>query len=986
LSLIRCTKEWKMKNNSYKKSQKWIIVTIITLLFLFLVNELPVRADVGNVFLDFSWGGDYSTGHKRANLANDFRIFLRINEDIRTHDWVKVWFPIDEASCDPADICGEEFIIKGHDESPRFVPNEKYFEKYSENYDEMKVGKLYDLTGYDRVDTVFFEPSICQEPEGNCRMVEDPSGLGYWMMGTVMPSLPKDETERKNKSIDIVDSTSIGYNPCCLNGYPTIIQSCNERSFKYYSTLYVEAWRQGYNPMDWNFSQRTGIIFPATPGRYRVSIATGPEPTPVESEGFVLPCSSVSTPRFTRYKHEEKPSGDYTVKFNVGEGGALDKERSEIILMFPECVNVRARSTYSHFVINGEKLTKKPLVIKNTITLITSVDIDNLGAVEIIFPDDWITNKCSEPFAISVMTSSEPEFVESKPLEETIASGVWIGDVELTNNNAYAVSGYSFKIKFPKDCQLESGDEVCIELPKNTIVPETIDTQDITIQGKFVTDAYINSDGMMCFLLPFKPYIGTIYSIKLNERMGMQNTYISGDYKLRVYTKCSEIAAISEDFEINHVPLKSTLHFVSPDEPDGCNGWYKTPPTMTITCNNPAAKIYTWYNTDEKALILYTGEKKLAPGSQRPIINYFAIYGDEQEEPNSKQLSIDTVPPSIVIQTPEKKQVLTNQLSYAVKGVRDFVEMLTDGKPSHQVADGVAFCLNNGQYTTIIEPEIFPVTERDKIAAEWERTIEPLKEGENILRIRMFDQACNEKIEYYTIICDTAPPEFEIIKPKSFDGIESMSSFELEIMTETGATVEIDGEPVTIDIDDLGNGKSRFKTTINIENSRKQIEIRVTDKAGNFSTEIIEIVPKRKPITIMLKIDSKELKADEGTIAMDVAPTLSSPPLPKELAGNTYVPLRAVLEVLGAKIEWVSETKHIMISMPDESKNIVLQVNSSRAYINTKTVDILSGDGKTKLYPAIVNNRTLIPLRFVAEALGASVTWNAQDKSITIIY
>ncbi|MCD6107236.1 MAG: copper amine oxidase N-terminal domain-containing protein, partial [Caldisericaceae bacterium] len=36
--------------------------------------------------------------------------------------------------------------------------------------------------------------------------------------------------------------------------------------------------------------------------------------------------------------------------------------------------------------------------------------------------------------------------------------------------------------------------------------------------------------------------------------------------------------------------------------------------------------------------------------------------------------------------------------------------------------------------------------------------------------------------------------------------------------------------------------------------------------------------------------------------------------------------------------------------------------------------------------PLIVKGRTMVPLRFIAETLGAEVTWDEATKSITIIY
>ncbi|CAM4166782.1 copper amine oxidase N-terminal domain-containing protein [Paenibacillus alkaliterrae] len=56
---------------------------------------------------------------------------------------------------------------------------------------------------------------------------------------------------------------------------------------------------------------------------------------------------------------------------------------------------------------------------------------------------------------------------------------------------------------------------------------------------------------------------------------------------------------------------------------------------------------------------------------------------------------------------------------------------------------------------------------------------------------------------------------------------------------------------------------------------------------------------------------------------------------------------------------------------------IVLQLGNRTAYVNDKAFTLETS-------PFLHNGRTLIPLRFVSEALGATVKWNQKDKSITL--
>lgn len=93
--------------------------------------------------------------------------------------------------------------------------------------------------------------------------------------------------------------------------------------------------------------------------------------------------------------------------------------------------------------------------------------------------------------------------------------------------------------------------------------------------------------------------------------------------------------------------------------------------------------------------------------------------------------------------------------------------------------------------------------------------------------------------------------------------------------------------------------------------------------------------------------------------------------------GSTMIPVRGVFQRMGATVEWLPETKEIAIEK--DQLSIMLQVNNKTAVVNgiphTLTVA-----------PLIHEGTTYLPLRFVAEALGAKVDWDAGTNTASIVF
>ncbi len=90
---------------------------------------------------------------------------------------------------------------------------------------------------------------------------------------------------------------------------------------------------------------------------------------------------------------------------------------------------------------------------------------------------------------------------------------------------------------------------------------------------------------------------------------------------------------------------------------------------------------------------------------------------------------------------------------------------------------------------------------------------------------------------------------------------------------------------------------------------------------------------------------------------------------------RTLVPLRAIFEAMGAEVNWDDATRTVTATRDDVT--ISLAIGSDQLYVN--------GEAVTIDVPAqIINDRTMIPVRAIAESFGCEVNWNQTARRVAI--
>lgn len=147
-------------------------------------------------------------------------------------------------------------------------------------------------------------------------------------------------------------------------------------------------------------------------------------------------------------------------------------------------------------------------------------------------------------------------------------------------------------------------------------------------------------------------------------------------------------------------------------------------------------------------------------------------------------------------------------------------------------------------------------------------------------------------------------------------------------------------------------------------NDKGQLGMRDTNRLLPTKVKSSNIVLGIGNPRMIVNGSEKEVDAGNGTT-------------PVIINGRTFLPIRAIIDELGGNIDWNSIEKKVVVRL--NNKRIDLIINNDIAFIDGKRVPI----GAT---PMIINGRTMLPIRFIAENLDCYVGWNSENSTIILNY
>ncbi len=227
-------------------------------------------------------------------------------------------------------------------------------------------------------------------------------------------------------------------------------------------------------------------------------------------------------------------------------------------------------------------------------------------------------------------------------------------------------------------------------------------------------------------------------------------------------------------------------------------------------------------------------------------------------------------------------------------------------------------------------------------------------------------------------IGDIVGPRLIISSPPYYSTVETDS------VVLTGTATDKSGiDKITINNSEASlSPDGSFSKTVNLIKGTNTITIIALDKVGNKTTKIIRVTYQKAVQQTVITLQPDNAYMTVNNVSQEIDPGRCTKPVIIPEWSRTVVPIRAIVEALGGTISWEGTERKVTINF--KGTTIELWIDNSQAKVNGTEVYIDPNNHNVK--PIIVNSRTMLPLRLVAESLGCDVGWDNDTRTITITY
>ncbi len=125
-------------------------------------------------------------------------------------------------------------------------------------------------------------------------------------------------------------------------------------------------------------------------------------------------------------------------------------------------------------------------------------------------------------------------------------------------------------------------------------------------------------------------------------------------------------------------------------------------------------------------------------------------------------------------------------------------------------------------------------------------------------------------------------------------------------------------------------------------------------------------------ISIVFSVGSTVFTVNGAKNSFDTSPVIKN--------GRTLLPIRPLIESLNGFVSWLPSERKVTANFGD--KSIELWIGKPKAKVNGIEAPIDATN--PNVVPEIINGRTMLPARFIAESLDFDVHWDESSKTVTI--
>lgn len=672
-----------------------------------------------------------------------------------------------------------------------------------------------------------------------------------------------------------------------------------------------------------DFPATAGVTCPLTPGTGIFSVSTSAEPTWIDSAPLTIRGREVSNLNVTLTNNVAGSATGIQVAFRLSPVGRL-QQGARLYVRLPGEFGIPTLTAGATVLLNYQQAA---VAVQNGVVVITSPTYLIDGAdvnIVVLQTLGFTAPRQSRGYTVGVWTDGDG--VETTTTFVVTAPSLSALSLTPSTRAIGRVAAWDVALTpssvaaFPA-----AGEHVVLAFDDQILVPAMLGKDSAQVDGH--PASAVATGQTVTVTVPDGVSVGSTLHVTLTEAAGIRTPAVPATCGVRASTTRDSNPIASSAVEFRSLPV-ATIQ-VTPDVPNGLGGRYiATKPTVRLV--NEESSLY--YRIDQGAYQPYSPGTSIAIDEGSHTLTAYAVARDgTQGEPSSRSFVVDLTKPVVTL-AGDTGDLLIRSTSVTITGsVSEPVDVLQfNGIAAVVAADltySVALNVSDGQALACFARDLA---------------------GNSITFVR-------------TVRVDTTAPAITRQGPSPAESTVHVDSISVRVTVSEPASVTVNGIPMTLT-------GSVWEAMVPLVKGENAITVTAVDRVGN-ENRLTWTVTRNDVFTIQLVLGQMTARVGDATVELEVPASI--------IGGSTFVPLRFVGEALGAKVEWNGDLQVILLSRG--TSQVQLSIGSRMAIVDGQIVEL-----KDVPPPIIVKGRTLVPVRFISEAFGAQVSWNAATQTVTI--